>query len=273
MKILAPQGFYEFLAAKLEYTVNLKGEPGSVQFPVYGWLGPWRIHPHFLFEAIAYFVSFRLLLRAIRRDSLTVSDRGSIVVGGMVGALIGAKLLALLQHIDLLWQNRLLALQGKTVVGALLGGLIGVELTKRWIGVKESTGDVFVYPLIIGMAIGRVGCFLTGLDDRTYGTATMLPWGIDFGDGVMRHPTQLYEIAFLSVLLLALQWRTRLGLRSGDRFKLFMASYLGFRFLTDFIKPDFHPFLGISIIQAACILGLIYYTRERFYPFFKRSKI
>jgi phosphatidylglycerol---prolipoprotein diacylglyceryl transferase len=123
------------------------------------------------------------------------------------------------------------------------------------------------------MAIGRVGCFLTGLSDLTYGIATTLPWGIDFGDGVKRHHTQLYEIAFLLILLLALQWLTRLGLRLGDRFKLFMTSYLGFRFLTDFIKPDFRPLLGISAIQAACILGLIYYARERFRPFFKRLRI
>lgn len=248
-----------------------------MQFPVYIGFGPWHLHPHFLFEAIAYFVSFRLMLKAIRRDSLTVSDRGSVVVGGMVGALLGAKILVLLQHFDLLWQDSsaflLLALQGKTVVGALLGGLIGVELTKRWIGVKESTGDVFVYPLILGMAIGRVGCFLTGLSDRTYGSATTLPWGIDFGDGVMRHPTQLYEIVFLLALLLGLQWRTRLGLQSGDRFKLFMVSYLGFRFFTDFIKPDFRPLLGISAIQVACIFGLIYYVRERFHLLLKRSKI
>ncbi len=241
-----------------------------MQFPVYIWLGSWRIHPHFLFEAIAYSISFRLTIKAMRHDSLNVSDRGSVMVGGMVGALAGAKILVLLQHIDLLRQNNpaflLLALQSKTVVGALLGGLLGVELTKRWIGVKQSTGDVFVYPLILGMAVGRMGCFLTGLSDLTYGTATTLPWGVDFGDGVLRHPTQLYEIVFLLTLLLVLRWRSRLGLRSGDRFKLFMVSYLGFRFWIDFIKPDFHPLLGISAIQAACVLGLIYYARERFHP-------
>ena len=233
-----------------------------MQFPIYLWLGPWRIHPHFLLEAVAYSAAFRLMLRGIRRDSLTVSDRGSVVVGGMVGAIVGAKLLVLIQHIDLLSQNSaafwLLGLQGKTIVGALLGGLLGVELTKRWIGVKKSTGDVFVYPLMAGIAIGRVGCFLTGLSDRTYGTATTLPWGVDFGDGVLRHPTQLYEIVFLAVLLLGLK-RVEKKLNSGDRFKLFMVSYLSFRFLIDFIKPDFHPLLGISAIQIACLLGLIYY--------------
>ena len=85
---------------------------------------------------------------------------------------------------------------------------------------------------------------------------------MDFGDGVLRHPTQLYEIVFLAVLFGLLRWRGRRGLRSGDRFKLFMVSYLGFRFLIDFIKPDFHPLLGISAIQMACVLGLIYYVRD-----------
>lgn len=88
-------------------------------------------------------------------------------------------------------------LQGKTVVGAMIGAVAGVELTKKVIGVKKSAGDAFVYPLILGTAIGRIGCFLTGLSDKTYGTPTTLPWGFDFGDGILRHPTQLYEITFL----------------------------------------------------------------------------
>jgi prolipoprotein diacylglyceryltransferase len=49
--------------------------------------------------------------------------------------------------------------------------------------------------------VGRIGCFLTGLADNTYGTPTGLPWGVDFGDRIHRHPTQLYEIAFLMILI------------------------------------------------------------------------
>lgn len=237
-----------------------------MSFPVYIWLGPWSIHPHLLFEAIAYTVALRLSLRNFRRDSLPATHRSSIVVGGLVGALIGAKLLVILQHIDLFWQHReqvwLLLLQGKTVVGALIGAVIGVELTKKMIGVQQSTGDAFVYPLILGTAIGRIGCFLTGLSDRTYGVATSLPWGVDFGDGISRHPTQLYEIAFLFALMMFLRWRQRYSLRSGDLFKFYIIAYLSFRFLVDFIKPDFHPILGISAIQIACLLTLVYYRNH-----------
>lgn len=237
-----------------------------MNFPVYIHIGSITLHPHVVFEAIAYTVALRLSLRNFRSDTIAAPQRSSIVVGGLVGALIGAKILVMLQHIDLLWQHRdqiwLLLLGGKTVVGALIGAVIGVELTKKIIGVKQSTGDAFVYPLIAGTAIGRIGCFLTGLSDRTYGVATNLPWGVDFGDGVLRHPTQLYEIGFLLVLMIFLQIRSRYRLQSGDLFKFYIIAYLSFRWMIDFIKPDFHPVFGMSAIQIACVLALIYYRNS-----------
>ncbi|MEA5466225.1 prolipoprotein diacylglyceryl transferase [Leptothoe sp. PORK10 BA2] len=239
----------------------------SPQFPVYIGLGAWKIHPHFLFEFLGYVVAFRLLLRRnLRSDTLSVAQRSSVVAGGMVGAVLGAKALVLLQHMDLLWldwrQWLWLVAQGKTIVGALLGGLIGVEVTKSWIGVTQSTGDVFVYPLLVGTAIGRMGCFLTGLRDRTYGTMTTLPWGVDFGDGILRHPTQLYEIIFLVILGIALAGRKKYPHHAGDLFQMYLAGYLGFRFLIDFLKPDFHPLLGLSAVQVASLLGFLYACRQ-----------
>jgi prolipoprotein diacylglyceryltransferase len=243
-----------------------------VNFPVY----IWGIHPHFLFETIAYSVALRLSLQNFRKDIIPATQRSSIVVGGLVGALIGAKLLVILQHIDLFWQHQeqfwLLLLQGKTVVGALIGAVAGVELIKKIIKVKKSTGDAFVYPLILGTAIGRIGCFLTGLSDKTYGTPTALSWGFDFGDGIPRHPTQLYEIVFLLALLVFLKWRSRFSLESGDLFKFYIIAYLSFRFLIDFIKPDFHPILNLSAIQIACLFTLVYY-RNTIPKLFQFSKL
>ncbi|MCL1464078.1 prolipoprotein diacylglyceryl transferase [Argonema galeatum] len=237
-----------------------------MSFPVYLWLGSWRIHPHILFESLAYAIAFRLVLHNVRQDTISSPQRSSVIVGGMVGALVGAKVLVLLQHLDVVWQSGenflLVLLQGKTVVGALLGGLIGVELTKKSIGVRRSTGDAFVYPLIVGTAVGRIGCFLTGLSDRTYGIATSLPWGVDFGDRIPRHPTQLYEVIFLLGLMIFLLIRSRYSRQEGDLFKFYAIAYLGFRLSIDFIKPDFHPFLGLSAIQVACLLGLLYYCRS-----------
>jgi phosphatidylglycerol---prolipoprotein diacylglyceryl transferase len=231
-------------------------------FPVYIGVGVYKLHPHLVFESLGYMVALRLLLRQVRQDTLPFIQRSSIILGGMAGAFLGAKILVLLQHLNLLLPNPqaflLLLLQGKTVVGALLGAWLGVELTKKQIGVRQSTGDAFVLPLLTGMAIGRVGCFLTGLGDKTHGIATRLPWGVDFGDGILRHPTQLYEILFLIGLGLALTQVKRVNTKAGVQFLLFMLAYLSFRFGIDFLKPSELPYAGISAIQWACVLGIGY---------------
>jgi prolipoprotein diacylglyceryltransferase len=163
-------------------------------------------------------------------------------------------------------------MSGKTIVGGLVGGLITVELIKRYTRVRSSTGDLYAIPLALGIAVGRIGCFLTGLADNTYGDPTSLPWGINFGDGVSRHPTQLYEIVFLLgltpmlyVILKSVSTKPRTYLQAfacGDVFKLFMIGYLCFRFFCDFIKPYPKVFLGLQGIQWACLIALLYYSGD-----------
>lgn len=178
-----------------------------MEFPVYIVLGPWRIHPHVLFESLSYFIGFRVYLWTRRPSEMSRLMSLQILAGTILGAALGAKLLFWLEDPAAAWEQlRQLHFLwgGKTIVGGLLGGLIGVELTKKWVGWTRSTGDDFAYPLILGLCIGRIGCFLTGLDDHTYGMPTTWFTGIDFGDGIRRHPTQLYEIFFLLVLALLL---------------------------------------------------------------------
>ena len=106
-----------------------------IQFPVYIHIGSLQIHPHIFFESLAYFISFRLILINSKKDTILPEQRTTIIVGGFIGALIGAKLLVLLQHLYLLHDHPqhflLLFLQGKTIIGGILGGLIGVEITKK----------------------------------------------------------------------------------------------------------------------------------------------
>jgi prolipoprotein diacylglyceryltransferase len=234
-----------------------------VSFPVYIPVGPWRLHPHAVFETLAYFVGFRLYLWQRRRigDVISTQTRWSIVAAAIAGAALGSKLLFWLEDPVATWQHLadpVFLMSGKTIVGGLAGGLIGVELTKLAIGVRESTGDLFAVPLAIGAAIGRIGCFLTGLSDQTCGTPTRLPWGVDFGDGVPRHPTQLYEALFLVLLAIGL-WR--LGRRphvNGALFRAFMIGYCAFRLAIDVLKPE-PRFGGLSSIQWAAFAVLVYY--------------
>lgn len=131
---------------------------------------------------------------------------------------------------------------GHSIAGALFGGVAAVEILKFRRGLRQSTGAGFVLPLALGIGIGRFGCFFAGLDDFTYGVPTTLPWAHDFGDGIPRHPVQLYESAVM--LLFAAMWRWQLG-RGSERiaclrdvgFYAFVATYAGQRFLWEFLKP------------------------------------
>lgn len=204
---------------------------------------------HLLFESLAYAVGFALYRRERRQagDFLDDSNRAWVIVAAVLGAAAGSAMLA--------------GFQGKTVVGGLLGGTIAVEWAKRRLGIARRTGDLFAIPLAAGMAVGRVGCFVDGLNDRTYGIATSLPWGVDFGDGVRRHPAQLYEIAFLLGLAGALWWIGRRPSGEGLRFRVFLVSYLAFRLGVDFLKPD-PRWAGLSPIQWAAVAGLCWYARH-----------
>jgi len=220
-------------------------------------------HPalHLLFESLAYLVGFAIYrhLRKSRGDLLDEQQRWQIIAAAAVGALLGSRALGLLEQSPLpqfhwSWQL-LLAPGGKTIVGGLLGGWLAVELVKALSGIRSRTGDLFAVPLCIGIAVGRIGCFLAGLADDTYGTPTNLPWGVDFGDGISRHPTQLYEIIFLLALAALLsRWSARPH-RNGVIFRAFMAAYLAFRFAIDFIKPQ-PQVHGLNWIQWACLAAL-----------------
>jgi len=236
-----------------------------VHFPAYLHVGPWLVHPHPVFESLGYAVGFQTFLALRRRFGDPVAQqRAVLVLATIAGALVGAKVLAWGVDPLVLWASRSdwhAWLAGKTIVGGLLGGHFAVAAAKKALGVQTSTGDLYAAPLALGIAIGRIGCFLTGLSDQTYGIATTLPWGVDFGDGLARHPTQLYEIAFL-LPLAALLWtmgRGRRPHREGDLFKLFMVAYLGFRLLLEAIKPG-ETLLGLSAIQWVCLAVLLYYA-------------
>ncbi|MEO7210819.1 MAG: prolipoprotein diacylglyceryl transferase family protein, partial [Chitinophagaceae bacterium] len=193
-----------------------------------------------------------------------------ILVGAIFGALLGSRILGSLENpVALFHSSNPLSYfyENKTIVGGLLGGLIGVEILKKIIGENKNSGDLFVYPLILGMIIGRIGCFSMGIYEETYGKPSSFIFAMKLGDNIPRHPVALYEIFFLLLLWLSLKITERkYMLANGALFKLFMIAYLCFRFLLDFIKPHYTFSFGLSTIQIACLAGLIYYAIFIFYP-------
>lgn len=221
---------------------------------------------HTALEMAGIFVGMRVLAVRMRRRGDALGERGGFAVaaGCIVGAVVGSRIAVWLDRPDVAlaaWSTLVPWTMGQSIVGALIGGWAGVEVGKRVGGVRRSTGDAFVLPLAIGIAIGRLGCFVAGLHDDTYGVATSLPWGVDFGDGVRRHPTQLYDIAVVAALALGLHAaRERLGRVPGLAFKLFLAGYLAWRVVIDHWKPVHFAWPGgLSGLQVLALAFLALY--------------
>jgi len=111
------------------------------------------------------------------------------------------------------------------------------------------------------VAVGRLGCFFSGLADETHGTPTGLPWGVDLGDGVLRHPVQLYEsfamLAFLAIALLLIGRRNGWFMRNG--FYVLVLFYSGQRFCWEFLKPYGAVIGPFNLFHLVCA-GLALYA-------------
>ncbi|MCE3075161.1 prolipoprotein diacylglyceryl transferase [Chryseobacterium gwangjuense] len=235
-----------------------------MDFPVTFHIFGKTILAHPVFETLGIFIGMRFYfyLKRKSKEKVSFNISAAVLIGATAGALFGSKLIGnlenpykLFEHFDFktFWTNN-------TIVGGLAFGLIGVELAKKVVGHKESTGDLNVFPLMLAMIIGRIGCFLTGVHEETYGLPTDSVFGMHLGDSYLRHPVALYEIAFLVVLWIVLKIIQNKGkYPSGFIFQLFMLSYFTFRLLLDFIKPRLELIGNLGTIQLVCIGVIIYY--------------
>jgi prolipoprotein diacylglyceryltransferase len=172
------------------------------------------------------------------------------------GAGLGAYLFGSLN----LWLSGMGGL-ARSVEGALAGGIVAVELYKWRHGMSLRTGARFALPLATGIAVGRIGCYAAGLDDFTYGTPTSLPWGHDFGDGILRHPVQLYEslamACFAVIYIVAVLRRSAVIIANG--FYLALLVYGLQRFVWEFLKP-YGPVIGPFTLFHLLSLAIAVYA-------------
>jgi phosphatidylglycerol:prolipoprotein diacylglycerol transferase len=243
-----------------------------MNFPVTISIGKTSILLHVVLEAAGFFVGFRyfLYLRRKQGDTIPQHKRIWLLIAAIFGALIGSRIIGSLERpYELFITNNIwdYIYSNKTVLGGFLGGLLAVELTKLIIKENHSSGDLMVYPIILALIIGRIGCFSMGIYEETYGIPTHFFTGMNLGDGIMRHPVALYEIFFLIALWISLvQIEKKYTLSNGSRFRIFMIAYLLYRFFVDFIKPPYFSIFGLTTIQLTSLLGLIYYYRYILHP-------
>ena len=185
--------------------------------------------------------------------ALAPGQRLGVGLGAFCGAMIGAKLPFVLAD----WRGMLSGAawfsDGKTILCGLVGGYAGVEIAKWALDVRVKTGDSFAVPVAAAVGVGRLACFVGGC---CYGTPTDLPWGVVFPsvDSLPRHPTQLYEAAFHLSAAAALWRLQRAGRLRGQLIKLYILAYLGYRFSSEFVRPEARWWGGLTSYQWACLV-------------------
>ena len=218
---------------------------------------------HTLFDILAWAVSLGALL-ALRRGWFSDGPVGDGLRFGYAAAvLFGAGTGAWLFGTLNLWASGM-AGPGRSVEGALAGAILAVELYKKANGIAARTGAVYALPLALGVAVGRIGCLLSGLEDFTHGVPTGAGWGWDFGDGIPRHPVQLYEsvaMAAFAALYIAMMARCSRLWRE-DGFYLAVGFYAAQRFVWEFLKPYDPVLVGMTVFQLLSI-ALLGYAMER----------
>ena len=216
---------------------------------------------HALFDGLAWLTCavFVVVLRKYFASSFP-SSAGRRPTGYLVALAVGAGVGAYALGTANLWLAGQTGI-ARSIEGALAGAIVAVEFYKWRTGMSGRTAALFALPIALGIGVGRIGCHLSGLEDFTYGVPTTLPWGHDFGDGVSRHPVQLYETvamaAFAAVYAIALFRRDEWVLRNG--FALFVLFYATQRFGLEYLKPYPDLFAGLTVFQVVSI-GMVLYA-------------
>jgi phosphatidylglycerol:prolipoprotein diacylglycerol transferase len=215
---------------------------------------PQRVaYASFMLLAAGVFLLARRCLPRAGRPALPPGQQLILALAAFVGGTLAAKLPFALAT-DGWYRPEAWVADGKTVTTALIGGYLAVELAKVALSIHIKTGDSFALPLALALAVGRWGCFFNGCCS---GQPTDLPWGVDFGDGVSRHPTQVYESLFHLLMAGALLTLMRRGLFRTHRLQLYLIAYGAFRFVTEYLRPEPEWLLGLTYYQWVALVLVV----------------
>ena len=215
-----------------------------------------------------YLLGAFVFWRRAREKRLATHGFALLALWALCGGVLGAKVAewALALGLDF-WRRPLeffsLHSGGRTILGGVLGGWAGVEIGKRLLGIRRSTGDLFALAIPAGEALGRVGCHFNGC---CYGKICSLPLAT-YQHGAWRHPTQLYAAA-ASALIFVVLWRVRdRWPHEGDGWKAFLVLWGASRFAIEFVRAHERPVDGLSSAQwtslGLAVVGVLLLWRAR----------
>ncbi len=231
-------------------------------------VGPFTLRWYSLFFALAVFAGVWLGLREARRKGFDVERVQSLAMWAVLGGLLGARLVHVLDSWEVYAANpqRLLNVWegGLAVYGGLIGGVLTGLVYALWRRLAAwKLADAAAPGMILGQAVGRLACIPNG---DAFGAPTGVPWAFIYTHpgamvprtllGVPTHPYAVYELLF-DLALLALLWRLRPVFKTdGLLFLTYAGVYMTGRFLLTFFRMEQVTVWGLQQAQVIALLAL-----------------
>lgn len=248
--------------------------------PVIVQLGGFALRWYSLTFAAGVALATLLTIREARTRGLDSSKVGNVVLWGVAGGLVGARLFHVVDRLSYYLDNPhqiLMVNQGGMAIlgGLVTGGLVAVITARRECLPVLRLADASAIGLVAGQMVGRLGCLING---DAYGGPTSMPWGLVYVNpgamipdslrGIPTHPYPVYEILWnlgLVGLLLVLRRRSLPG---GLLFLTYVAGYSLARFSLTFVRQESSVLWGLQQAQvialiafALALVGAVYLTR------------
>ena len=226
-----------------------------------------------------------------RKAGMNAGAIADMAVYVLIAGLVGAKLLLLVVEWGHYSRNPRELFSLVQSGGVFYGGLIGALPVAWWYARKHAlsgwqTADVLAPAVVIGQAVGRIGCLAAGC---CHGRAAEVPWAISFSDeyanrvvgtplNVPLHPTQIYEsLACLVIffILVAIAARKKFH---GQVALAYVVLYGVARFVIEFYRGDVvrgsildgalstSQFIAILMVLGAALVGPYAYKKQRVAP-------
>ena len=255
--------------------------------PVAFKLGVIQVHWYGIMYVLALLAGIAAAKWIVKKDNLPVSQEilDNYIIWIEVGVILGARIGYILfydpntsWYLTHPWQifnpfhdGKFIGIRGMSFHGALLGFLIASTLFSRKHKINQwFLLDIAAIAIPAGYIFGRIGNFF---NQELFGRVTDVPWGI-YVDGVLRHPSQLYEAILEGpvVFLILYLYRKRKTFH-GELISLYLILYGMARFTAEFFRqPD--PQLGFiccgwmtkgqefCLFMIALGLGLWFYLKK-----------
>lgn len=233
--------------------------------PILFTIGSFAVPSFWAMAFLAFIAGFWVVRSEVRRRALGDELAYDLLLYAYVGGWAGARLFLIPTAWELFWSDPiafLLSGSGWVWYGGVAGGTLAVWLLARSRGLPMLLiADICAPALALGLAVGRIGCQLSG--DGDYGVPTDLPWGMSYPDGVVPttervHPTPIYEMLGSLAIFLHL-WRRRTTALPGEVTARYLLWAPALRFAIEFVRRNPGWIWGFTTAQvwsvALMVLG------------------